>query len=311
MTNTPLVSVIIPTFNYGSFIGETISAVMEQTYPNWEIIIVDDGSTDNTKSILVPFLKDQRIQYFYKKNAGLSAARNTGLSLSKGDFLQFLDADDLISPSKIERQITHFYASDEIGISYTPAYYFTDQRKSERYRTVALTDTDWMPKLAGDDYLTWLELIKRNIMPINAALVRRNVIETVGLFDVDLKSLEDWDYWLRCATFTKICYLEDDEGFALIRVHPNSMSKNEVRMATTEIELRTTFTKRIKQTNLTSHQKLALIGINNKSLKLLVSNAIRNHSFLHLKLLTKMGRLVGYPLLTKAYLKAINDKRKN
>lgn len=311
MKNSALVSVIIPTFNYGSFIGETISSVMAQTYPNWEIIIVDDGSTDNTKFTLAPFLQDQRIQYFYQKNAGLSAARNAGILLSKGEFVQFLDADDLISPSKIERQITHFSSGYEIGISYTAAYYFSDQKKSKLYRTVALTDTDWMPMLVGDNYFTWLELIKRNIMPVNAALVSRNVLDLVGTFDITLKSLEDWDYWLRCAAVTKICYLDDQDGFALIRVHSKSMSKNHARMLATEIELRTNFIKKIKEANLTSNQKLTLIRLNNKTIKFLISNTIRDHNFLNLKLLINMGKLVGYPLLTKAFIKAINDKRKN
>ena len=99
------VSVIIPTFNCAQLIAEAIDSVLAQTCADVEIIIVDDGSTDNTKEVISPYLKDKRIQYTFQQNKGLAAARNTGIHLATGEFLKFLDSDDFLYPQQIEMQI--------------------------------------------------------------------------------------------------------------------------------------------------------------------------------------------------------------
>jgi glycosyltransferase involved in cell wall biosynthesis len=101
-----LVSIIVPCYNYGYFLPETLDSILAQSYTKWECIIVDDGSTDNTKDVATTYLiTDQRFRYIYQNNRGLSAARNTGIKLSKGSYIQFLDADDLLQEKKLESQI--------------------------------------------------------------------------------------------------------------------------------------------------------------------------------------------------------------
>jgi len=102
----PLVSVIIPAYNAGKFISETILSIIDQTWKNIEIIIIDDGSVDNTKTIIQEFLvNDARIKYYYQENGGCSSAKDKGTLLSQGDYIQYVDADDILSPDKIEKQI--------------------------------------------------------------------------------------------------------------------------------------------------------------------------------------------------------------
>ena len=102
----PLVSVIIPCYNYALYLPESVGSIIKQTYSNWECIIVDDGSTDNTKEVVQQLCaKDDRIKYFLQSNSGPTVARNYGLAVAKGDLIQFLDADDLIENPKIEKQV--------------------------------------------------------------------------------------------------------------------------------------------------------------------------------------------------------------
>jgi glycosyltransferase involved in cell wall biosynthesis len=109
MNNSPLVSIIIPAYNYSHFLFETLGDIQKQTYQNWECIIVDDGSSDNTKEVVAQIVKkDQRFIYIYQNNKGPNAARNNGINHSKGEFIQFLDADDKMEHHKLEVQVKFF-----------------------------------------------------------------------------------------------------------------------------------------------------------------------------------------------------------
>ena len=119
------VSIIIPCYNYGEFLTETLASLIYQSHKNWEAIVIDDGSTDNTESIILPLLKkDSRIVFFKQINRGVSAARNLGLQYVSGDFVQFLDADDLLSPQKISLQLDYFSKNPNVDICYTDNHYF-------------------------------------------------------------------------------------------------------------------------------------------------------------------------------------------
>src|SRR5258708_7235502 len=114
-----LVSVVIASHNYAHFIPQTLDSVLAQTYPNWECIVVDDGSTDNTREVVERYADaDQRIRYLWQENQRLAAARNRGIANSSGEYLQFLDADDLIEPGKFERQVGVLEHHPEIDIVY-------------------------------------------------------------------------------------------------------------------------------------------------------------------------------------------------
>lgn len=229
--NAPFVSIIIPAYNRADHIGETLDSVRAQTYQNWECIVVDDGSKDNTAGIVAQYMSyDSRIRYIYQRNQGPPAARNKGLKSFKGQYVQFCDSDDLIESRKIESHVRYLEEHREIDIVYGNVRYFRTERPNERRYSMMEVDTQWMPEIsgAGKDVLT--VLMHTNIMVVSAPLLRRSVVETVGYFD-DHINLEDWDYWIRCvASGKRIQYLDLDNTLTLVRWHPTSWSKDERRV---------------------------------------------------------------------------------
>lgn len=235
-----LVSVIIPTYNYAGFVAKAINSVLDQSYSNTEIIVVDDGSTDNTAVVAQQLLQqDARVRYVHQHNQGLSAARNTGIKNAKGEFLVFLDADDVLHEEKIAAHLEHFATDDQMDISYGSSRYFLSDQPEKTYANIALNEQDWMPKVSGDAETVMPALVVNNIMPVCSAMMRRRVVDVVGDFDITLKSLEDWDYWLRAATAgLRFGYRADVRLAAFIRVHGVSMSQNSLRMLQVQYLLR-------------------------------------------------------------------------
>lgn len=236
-SSLPLISVIIPCFNYAHFLPETLQSLINQTYSNWECIVVDDGSSDNTIDVVNHYLQvDSRFQYIYQHNQGLSAARNTGLLHSKGHYIQFLDADDLIESQKLEVQVNFLENNKEVHIVYGRVLYFSFDTGTQKNQ---INDEPHIPRISGSGmplikYLTYI-----NITAVHTTLSRRAVFESVGDFDVTLKSLEDWDYWWRCALKGfNFKYLYKENSSALYRMHPSSMSKDKWQMKFMELCLR-------------------------------------------------------------------------
>jgi glycosyltransferase involved in cell wall biosynthesis len=114
-----LVSIIIPTYNRSAMLLRTLESVKRQGHREWEVIVIDDGSTDGTSRLFAPGVQDRRIQYLRQENAGVSAARNTGLRAAQGDFIAFLDSDDLWRPWKLEVQVTALQANPDVGMVWT------------------------------------------------------------------------------------------------------------------------------------------------------------------------------------------------
>ncbi len=208
----PEVSVIIPTYNYGHFIKEAIKSVLSQSFSDLEVIVVDDGSTDGTKNVISTF-NDSRISYIFQNNGGLSSARNNGLINSSGEYIGFLDADDLWMPEKLELQLSIFKKKQNVGLVYT-GYEVID------YSGTCIATRN-VHKIEGD---LISQLILGNIVSGSAttSLVRRKCYETVGLFDSTLKSCEDWDMWLRIALIAEFDYI--DQPLAKIRLHGGNMT---------------------------------------------------------------------------------------
>jgi glycosyltransferase involved in cell wall biosynthesis len=236
-----LVTVIIPCFNYGWIVAETLDSLLQQTYSQWEAIIIDDGSTDNTRTVAENYAsRDERFRYVYQHNAGLSAARNTGLKLAKGKYIQFLDSDDLLSPFKFEKQVGYLEDNADVDLVYGDVRYFMHGGGLERYsRSHDMLDQEWLPSVpdTADGLLN--ALIRRNIMVVNAPLVRASVVQRVGFFNTSLRSYEDWEYWLRCALAgVKIYFDPTPDVWAKVRVHPTSMSQNLQRMSKTVLRVR-------------------------------------------------------------------------
>ncbi len=235
-----LVSVIIPCYNYAHFLPASLETVIRQTHENWECIIVDDGSVDNTSEVANAYAaRDSRIKYVYQKNAGLSAARNTGVAASRGTYVQLLDADDFIEARKLELQAQYLDDHAHVDIAYGDARYFTSDNLDARLYSMGLVNQRWMPYCSGSGRAVLVDLVRSNIMVVNAALFRRSVVEQVGAFNEALRGHEDWEFWLRCALADKRFEFLDTPGTdALVRSHHVSMSKDRVRMLTTSLEVR-------------------------------------------------------------------------
>jgi len=180
------ISVIIPTYNYGSYIGRTLSAILFQTYKNFEILVIDDGSTDNTREIVEGF-QDPRIRYLYQNNQGACVARNRGICEAKGDYLLFHDADDLIEPGHLEEYLS--VAVEHLGSNvYGPADVVREE--DGKFKVLGVKG-----KCPGDDLLQyWLS--HWAIHP-NCILWPRTNVERVGAWDEQLHANQDGDYALR------------------------------------------------------------------------------------------------------------------
>lgn len=220
---SPIVSIIIPTYNYGHLIHRTIQSILSQTFKNWECIIIDDGSTDDTSFIIGELVKsDSRFRYFSQNNRGVSAARNVGLKAARGEYLQFIDADDLIQKEKLQAQIQFLIDNPEIDIVYGNAKNIESEALFDDLLFLTGDSIDWIPRIIGSANEALVALVQSTFPP-HCALIRRRVINDVGLFDEDLHYCEDWHYWIRCAAAGKRFHYADLKGsLSLYRRHPDS-----------------------------------------------------------------------------------------
>jgi glycosyltransferase involved in cell wall biosynthesis len=312
MVPNALVSIIIPSYNYGHYIIETLNSVRAQKYQYWEAIVIDDGSTDNTEALVSALAKiDARIRYVYQVNKGLSEARNTGLMYSSGQYVQFLDADDLISEDKLELQLKHFASDPSLGISYTDAYYFRSANTQEKFKTLNLTQEELKTKLSDNTFFEQIyKLIVQNIMPVNSPLVKKEVIERIGSFSTNLSSLEDWEFWFRSAMCSKFGYLGNSKAYCLVRVHPNSMSKNSRRMILNELILRKLFENYIANSVFNATERKKINKQNGKLLKRQYSYFIAEEGFFNLRSAAQIIKRDGWKMFFLGYVKALNDLRK-
>ena len=194
----PKVSVIIPTYNYGRFLGEAIQSVLDQTFADFDLIVVDDGSTDNTREVVASF-KDDRIRYIYQENRGVSAARNAAIWDSKGEHIAFLDADDVWLPEKLELQVKVLDSRPEVAIVCSDTYFFDDQTGDiiGRFWHGDKQFHGWFnPREASKNALRYL-LYRGCFIAPTVTMVRREVFGEVGGFDEALKTQTDWDMWVR------------------------------------------------------------------------------------------------------------------
>ncbi|RUT02709.1 hypothetical protein DSM106972_056290 [Dulcicalothrix desertica PCC 7102] len=188
ITTTPKVSVIIPAYNAEKTIRETINSVLEQTYSNLELILINDGSTDETLE-LINEVKDSRLQVFSYPNGGLSMARNRGITHATGEYISFIDADDLWTYDKLELQLEAFKKSPEAGVAYSWTICVDNAGKHFHQGVKASFEGNVYKHL----------LVNNFIASGSNVLIRTEAVKSVGEFDITLKSCEDWDYWLRLA----------------------------------------------------------------------------------------------------------------
>ena len=241
------ISIIIPCYNYSHFLPQALQSVINQSFKDWECIIVNDGSTDDTQLVAEKYsILDSRIKVYNTFKRGVSSARNLGISLSNGEFIQFLDADDLIEASKLEFHLRLFENDPSIDIVFGTTRYFISENPSIKMLSMSRSNQGFMPTITGVQNSIIKDLIKGNVIPINSALLRKNVINSVGLFDINKRYLEDWEFWFNCAIENKKFYFLDMEGtYALVRSHLNSASRDEWNMVMAEFQLRDYFNTRI------------------------------------------------------------------
>lgn len=212
------VSVIIPAFNQADYLASAIQSVLDQTYPAYEILVIDDGSTDRTRDVVRRFL-DPSIQYVYQENRGLAAARNTGLRLATGDYISFLDADDLFLPEKIDLLVSALESHPGAGFAAGQTIAI-DQRGN---------NLGLMTEVHGPD--NPLDLILGNTLQVSSVLVRREWFGVAGIFDENLKACEDWDMWLRLIK-AGCPLISEAHPVAYYRFHSAQMTRGVERMRT-------------------------------------------------------------------------------
>jgi glycosyltransferase involved in cell wall biosynthesis len=211
------VSVVIPCYNSARFVGHAVRSALQQTVADLDVIVVNDGSTDDLAAALAPYLAQIRV--IHQKNGGLSHARNTGIEASDSEYIAYLDADDAWHPEKIARQLSTFDADPDVDLVHTGVRYIgPDGALLEREKTF------WF----DPNEMSYANLLRHNIITVSSVLHRRSAIGAER-FSVALRACEDWDLWLRL--------LADGRRFSFVRdpltdyrVHGDNMSANPERM---------------------------------------------------------------------------------
>ncbi len=208
----PKVSVIIPAYNSIQYLPETLESVLQQTFTDFEVLIINDGSSDNTVE-WASGLKDPRVKLISQENQGLSGARNTGIFNAQADYIAFLDADDLWEPTKLAKQVSCLDKHPEVGLVHA---------------WMALVDVGGKSTgrvlKSSVEGCAWQQIVQWNTIACPSVMVRRCCFDQVGVFDRSLRSVEDWDMWIRIAVEYPFAVI--NEPLAYYRQVPNSMSKN-------------------------------------------------------------------------------------
>jgi len=214
MEQYPLVSVIMATYNTSKYVGMAVESVLAQDYPAIEIIVVDDGSTDDTQVVLSKYLNDSRVKLVWQENARQAAARNRGLKEAKGVYIGFCDADNLWLPNKISRQIQCFNEHSDIAVV---------------YGDIRLIDADGRalatPQVKRYSGKITGRLLIDNFVTFNTALVVRSALDEVGGFDSSQRMGDDYDLWLRISVNHTFQYLP--EFLTLYRIWGGQMSNKQ------------------------------------------------------------------------------------
>jgi glycosyltransferase involved in cell wall biosynthesis len=215
MNKNPLVSVIIPAYNVEKYIEEAINSVLSQTYLNIEIIVVDDGSIDNTKRLVDHYLGKNRIIYLFQNNKGLSGARNTGIKVARGEYIALLDADDLFLPTKIEKQVSFMENNKDCDFCYCDVNFFIDGKPEKILKSHY--------KYYSGNIFKYL--IKGSFVNPSTLFFKKQTSDIFGVFDESFKRAEDLEYYLRVSLLgAKFCFVDELLFLSRIRKSGNFQS---------------------------------------------------------------------------------------
>ena len=195
-TKAPKVSVVIAAYNYAKYLPYALNSILDQTYQDYELIVVNDGSTDNTQDVLTPYLRHPKVRCYHKPNGGQANAENFGIRQSQGPYVAFLDADDCWSPDKLARQIPILEQSPNIGVVYSDARMIGPSGEDIPFIPPARFRGHILRHLFGD-----------NFIPFSSSVVRRELLDRHGLFDESLRMSTDYDLWLRLSITTEFDYV--------------------------------------------------------------------------------------------------------
>jgi glycosyltransferase involved in cell wall biosynthesis len=219
MTN-PRLSVIVTCYNYGKYLDSCLTSILNQTYRDFELIIVNDGSTDTTDEVISRYLENEKIRYVKQTNTGQAIATNNGIKTSRGALVAFLDADDLWESTKLEKQVCLF-TEDSIGVVYSRIKFMNedgipiDMELKGKYYT---------PR---SGYVTEA-LLFENFVPYSSTIVRKECFDKFGLFNPEYKNGLDWDMWLRISREYQFAFV--DEHLLIYRIgHPEQLTSNAER----------------------------------------------------------------------------------
>lgn len=220
MSELPLVSVVIPCYNRDQYIRETIESVLNQTYNNIELIVVDDGSTDNSRDLLESFKGEMKLlEHPGRVNKGQSAALNLGIKASRGKYISFLDSDDLFAPDKIEKQVEFLEKNPQYGLVYGNGHAINEEG-------------ELLYPFYGDDHCEISDpnkiLLDCYFLLPNNSLLKRDVLDASGLFDETLRAAQDHDQLIRIAEVTTVAYI--NEFLFYYRRHKNSISQRSAKL---------------------------------------------------------------------------------
>jgi len=223
----PKASVVIPSFNRADLLPSAVGSVLTQTMSDLELIVIDDGSTDETRTACVQLsASDSRIRYLYQDNQGLPAARNAGIRAAQGEYVAFLDADDCWMPTKLEKQLAMADKVPSAGLVYCD------------YACIDKTGRTWLPTYCENVGQTLYEsLLYFNVIhgSASAVLIRKECFDQVGMFDETLRSLEDWDMWIRLAQSYECAKVP--EVLVYLLQHEAQMQRKSLVMAESQIVL--------------------------------------------------------------------------
>lgn len=281
----PKVSVNICCYNSEKFIKETIESVEAQTFNDYEVIIIDDGSKDRTGEI-VKSIKDPRMKYYYQDNKGLSVSRNRAIELSNGEFIAFLDHDDLWEKDKLEKQIALFKSKPDLGLVYSDCYVYNMKNKKK----IKYSD---LVKFHRGKVID--ELFYEDFMPLLMIMIKKEIIKEIGGFNENLQIAEDYDFLVRLAEKYEVDYVPEPLGTYLMH-EANSMRKK-IRLFEEEIEVLSKYRDKFKNIKdklftkqlLKKHQEIVFMHIYENR-----SNEARN-------ILNKMTGFSSTNLLLRAF----------
>ena len=197
--NDPLVSIIIPTYNRAAIVTNAIKSVLEQTYQNFEILVVDDGSIDATQSTLAK-IKDKRVKLISASHGGAAAARNIGLKTAQGEYIGFCDSDDLWIASKLELQINYFKQNPDVDLVFGDVVSLRGKK---------IETASYFGERKPHAGHVFNQLLQYNFIPNVSVLVRKSCLDQIGYFNEELKTSEDYELWLRFCLHYKVSYISE------------------------------------------------------------------------------------------------------